>query len=91
MSEKLVLSEEQQKDLQTKKQAHDFVATAVHLLSTRVQFFHEEFHGANNTIEFLKSMVAQMRKDIEQIEPPVKEEAKPYNMDLTHVKADANG
>lgn len=76
--------------LKQKKAAHDYIATAVQILTTRVQFYAEEFEGIHQTVSFLKNMLAQIRTDIEKIEPPkAKDPAKPYSMDLTHVKAEA--
>lgn len=75
--------------LKQKKNAHDYIATAVQVLTTRVKFFHEEFEGIFQTVQFLRNMRDQIRKDIELIEPPKveSEPAKPYEMDLTHLKA----
>jgi len=73
--------------LKQKKAAHDYIATAVQVLTTRVKFFHEEFSGVFETVQFLRNMRDQIKKDIELIEPPKEEEPKaPYNMDLTHLK-----
>lgn len=74
--------------LKQKKAAHDYIASAVQVLTTRVQFYHEEFDGIFQTVQFLRNMRDQIRKDIELIEPPKEEQkAKPYEMDLTHIKA----
>lgn len=74
--------------LKQKKAAHDYIATAVQILTTRVQYLHEEFEGVHTTVQFLRNMRDQITKDIEKIEPPKAKEAKaPYNMDLSHVKA----
>ena len=75
--------------LKQKKAAHDYIATAVQVLTTRVQFYVEEFEGIHQTISFLKNMLAQIKADIEKIEPPKKHDPeKPFSMDLTHVKAE---
>lgn len=72
--------------LKQKKIAHDYVATAVQVLTTRVQFYAEEFDGVSQSIQFLRNLRDSIRKEIELIEPPTqKEDAKVYNMDLTHV------
>lgn len=75
--------------LKQKKAAHDFIATGIQVLTTRVQYYHEEFEGIHQTVSFLRNMRDQIKKDIEQIEPPQeKEQTKPYVMDLTHVKTE---
>jgi len=85
MSEQATVSQEE--ILKQKKSAHDYIATAVQVLTTRVQFYAEEFEGMHMTIQFLRNMRDQIRKDIELIEPPKEEpKAEPYKMDLTHVK-----
>ncbi len=73
--------------LKQKKAAHDYIATAIQVLTTRVQFYAEEFEGMHQTISFLKNMRQQIQDDIEKIEPPKpKDPSKPFSMDLTHVK-----
>ncbi len=77
--------------LAQKKAAHDYLATAIQVLTTRVQYYHEEFVGMHSTIIFLRGMRDQMVKDIEAIEPRKEEpQSKPSIMDLTHIKAEAN-
>lgn len=75
--------------LKAKKEAHDYVATAVQVMTTRVQFFYEEFEGVHQSVQFLRSFRDQIAKEIHELEPPTQAEAepaKPYLMDLTHVK-----
>lgn len=75
--------------LAQKKAAHDYVATAVQVLTTRVQFYAEEFEGIHQSIQFLRNFRDQIKREIEVIEPPApKENAKPLVMDLTHVKGE---
>jgi len=74
-----------------KKAAHDYVATAIEILTTRVRYYHEEFEGTHQTVQFLKNFRAQIEADITKLEPKKEEEPKvaaPYNMDLSHVKGE---
>lgn len=87
MSDQVELSQEEA--LKQKKSAHDYLATACHILKTRVQFYHEEFTGVFETVSFLENMRDQIRKDIEVVEPAKVEQKKPVVMDLTHVTAEA--
>lgn len=74
--------------LKAKKEAHDYVATAVQIMTTRTQFFYEEFEGVHQSVQFLRSFRDQILNEIHEIEPPIEPEVqKPYAMDLTHVKA----
>lgn len=85
MEKKAVSKEE---ILKAKKEAHDYVATAVQVLTTRTQFFYEEFEGVHQSVQFLRSFRDQILKEIHEIEPPVVSEdveKKPYIMDLSHV------
>lgn len=76
--------------LKQQKAAHDYIATAVQILTTRVQYYAEEFEGTHQTIQFLRNMLAQIKADIEKIEPPKpQDQSKPYSMDLTHVKGES--
>lgn len=69
--------------LKQKKVAHDYLATACHIIKTRVQFYHEEFMGVFETVSFLENMKAQILKDIEAAEPPKPEAPKaPYVVDV---------
>lgn len=79
---------QEQKDqkLDALKKSHDYYATAIQLLTTRVQYFHEEFQGVANVVQFLTHFRDTLKAEIEQIEPPKKEEKKTFDMDLTHVK-----
>jgi hypothetical protein len=84
------LAEEQaQADMLTFwKIAHDNHATVVHLLKTRVQFFHEEFLSIHNLVNFYSQLRDDLRVKIEQAEPPVAPEPKkPYVIDAGQVKA----
>lgn len=84
-----VLTEEQKNELNQKKAAHDYLATAINIITTRVHFYVEEFEGTWQTVSFLKNMLAQIKADIEKIEPPKPiEPQKPYIMDLSHVKGE---
>lgn len=91
MSENTNQTMSQDEMLKHKKIAHDYYASAIQVLTTRVQFFHEEFEGIFQTVQFLRNIRDQIKKEIEEIEPPTKkteEKAKPYVMDLTHVKGE---
>lgn len=76
--------------LKQQKAAHDYITTAIQILTTRVQFYVEEFEGTHQSVQFLRNMLAQIRADIEKIEPSKQEEkkakTKPYEMDLRHVQ-----
>lgn len=75
--------------LKQQKAAHDYIATAIQILTTRVQFYVEEFEGTHQSVQFLRNMLAQIKADIEKIEPSKPEEkakTKPYEMDLSHVQ-----
>lgn len=77
----------QASNLNALKQSHDLFATAIQVLTTRVQYFHEEFEGIQKVVSFLRVLRQQTQNDIEKIEPPKPEEPKaPYEMDLSHVK-----
>lgn len=87
MSEAQDQATTQANNLNALKQSHDLFATAIQVLTTRVQYFHEEFEGIDKTVQFLRVLRDQTKTDIEKIEPPKPEEAKaPYDMDLSHVK-----
>jgi hypothetical protein len=73
-------------NLEQLKKAHDYFATAVQILSTRCQFYHEEFQGIANTVQFLSHLRDDAKNKIEEVEPPTKEAKKSFEMDLTHVK-----
>jgi len=76
-------------DLKYLKLAHDKHATIVHLLSTRVQFFFEEFQSIQEMVAFYGALRDQLRAKIEEIEPPApKAPAKPYIVDLAKAEAD---
>jgi hypothetical protein len=76
-------------ELDTLKQAHDYYATAVQLLTQRCKYFHEEFQGVSNTVGFLKQLQAQVLTAIHKIEPPAEKVKENYEMDLSHVKGEA--
>jgi hypothetical protein len=73
-------------ELEQLKKAHDYFATAVNLITTRTQYYHEEFQAVSNVVQFITVLRDDAKKKIEEIEPPTKVEATPYNMDLTHIK-----
>ena len=73
-------------ELEQLKNAHDYFATAVNLITTRTQYYHEEFQAVSNVVQFITVLRDDAKKKIEEIEPPVKTESKPYDMDLTHIK-----
>lgn len=76
-------------ELDSLKSSYDYFASAVQVLSTRVQFYAEEFQGVANTINFLSTLRDQVKTKIEEIEPPVKaEKAQALDMDLTHLKVE---
>lgn len=77
---------EQKSQLDTLKSSHDYFASAVQVLSTRVQFYAEEFQGVANTINFLAALRDKVKADIEKIEPKVELKSVPLDMDLTHLK-----
>jgi hypothetical protein len=73
------------------KEAHDLVASAVQVLTTRVQYYHEEFEGMTKVVGFLRTTRDEYRKEIELIEPPAPKEApKAHVMDLTHIKGSSD-
>ncbi|WP_413581088.1 hypothetical protein [Bdellovibrio sp. HCB288] len=75
--------------LNQKKATHDYLASAIQILTTRVQFFHEEFEGVYTLVNFLRNFKAQVLAEIHEIEPPKEGEVqKPYLMDLSHVKGE---
>lgn len=68
--------------LEALKLAHDKHATIVHMLSTRFQFFAEEFNAVQSLISFYSALRDQVRAQVEAAEPPApKEKAKPYIVD----------
>lgn len=75
-----------QNELQSLKAAHDHFATAIQVLTTRVQYFHEEFQGISNVVHFLSVLRDDAKKKVEEIEPPVEKPKETYDMDLTHIK-----
>lgn len=75
-----------QENLDGLKKAHDYFATAVSLLTTRVQFYHEEFQGASNVVQFLSTLRDDAKAKVEQLEPKQEEPKAAFNMDLTHIK-----
>lgn len=77
--------EQKDQQLDSLKKSHDYYATAIQLLTTRIQYYHEEFQGVANTIQFLTHFRDTLRKEIELIEPP-KKDKQSFEMDLTHVK-----
>ena len=74
--------------LDYKKIAHDYYATAVEVLTTRIRYLPEEFEAIHQLITFLKQCKSEILADIHKEEPPVIEEkaTNVYDMDLKHVK-----
>lgn len=71
------------------KSAHDLYATIAYQYRHQFQFRHEEFEGVQKIIGFCEANANAILADIHKLEPPaLKEEAKPYVMDLTHVKGE---
>ena len=73
-------------DLDLKKIHHDNYATVAHMLSTRIRVKHKDMEPIYEAIAFAREMANTIRAEIELVEPPVVEEQKPFEMDLTHVK-----
>ena len=73
------MSEEQQKELQALKGAHDQYATTIHLLKTRNPYYFEEFEGIQAQVAFYSALKDQVLQKIHEIEPPKPQEPKkPY-------------
>lgn len=74
--------------LDYKKLAHDYYATAIELLTTRIRYAPEEFEGIHQTLAFLRQNKDAILADIHKEEPPKQEakESKVLEMDLTHLK-----
>lgn len=79
---------QQKTELDALKQAHDYYATAIQILTQRVKYFHEEFHSVMNTVAFFKHLQQETLNAIYKIEPPAKQDKKVLEMDLTHVKGE---
>lgn len=79
MKEKAHDKDQQLKEM---KQAHDYFATAAHILKTRVQFFVEEFQGIANILHFLEANQANLKKLIDEIEPPKEEKKEPHIIEV---------
>lgn len=80
--------------LDYKKIAHDYYATAIELLTTRLRYAPEEFEGVHQLIAFLRQNKDSILADIHKEEPPLPKQAQPsnvYDMDLTHVKGEEAG
>lgn len=74
---------EKQAQLAELKQAHDYFATAIHVMRTRVQWYFEEFDGVSHMVNFLETHRASTQKLIEEIEPPKpKEPQKPFEIEV---------
>lgn len=70
------------------KISHDNYATIAHLLSTRCQDKFMNMETIVEAINYAKEMALAIKTEVEKIEPPKEEEKKPFEMDLSHVKAD---
>ena len=75
-------------ELDALKRAHDHYATAIQILTQRVQYYHEEFQAVQNMVAFFEHLKEQTLQAVYKIEPPKKEDSKPLVMDLTHVKGE---
>lgn len=75
-------------ELEALKGAADYYGTVIMILTTRVSYYHEEFEGITNTVNFIKQLRAQVVAAIEKIEPPQVKKEEPLEMDLTHVTAE---
>jgi hypothetical protein len=75
-------------ELEQLKNAHDYFATAVNLITTRTKYYHEEFQAVSNVVQFITVLRDDAKKKIEEIEPPVVKTKETYNMDLSHVKGE---
>ena len=56
-------------DINELKKAHDYYITVAMILSSRVQFYAEEFQGVTEIIEFNKKMAQDLKVKIEELEP----------------------
>jgi len=75
--------------LDVKKLCHDNYLTIAHTMTTRCKTKQAELLPIVEAIAFANEMVKTIKEEIDLIEPPKeKEAAKPYEMDLTHVKAE---
>ncbi len=92
MSEKAKAPEKTPLDY--KKIAHDYYATAIELITTRIRYAPEEFEGVHQTLAFLRQNKDAILADIQREEPPQPKESKEnkvYDMDLTHLKNEKVG
>lgn len=55
-------------DINDLKKAHDYYVTVVMILSSRVQFYSEEFQSVTELIEFNKKMAQDLKAKIEDLE-----------------------
>lgn len=72
--------------LEQLKKAHTYFASAVQILTQRVQFYAEEFQTVSNTVAFLSHLRDDAWSKVQELEPAKSEEKKVYDMDLTHIK-----
>lgn len=82
------MSENTTTELDALKRAHDHYATAIQILTQRVQYYHEEFNAVQQMVAFFTHLKDHAYQAVIKIEPPAKEESKPLVMDLTHVKGE---
>lgn len=73
-------------DLMVKKIYHDNYSTCGQLLSTRVKHKHHAMAPVVESVSFCRKMAAELRAQIELVEPPKPAEPQAHVMDLTHIK-----
>ena len=64
-----------EKQLSDLKKIHDYHATTIHILRTRIQFYYEEFPGILELTAFLEQMCKELKAKIEELEPKVEPKA----------------
>lgn len=55
--------------LEELKKVHDYYALTLQILRTRIQFYFEEFEGVKELDGFYSKLVADIRANIEELEP----------------------
>jgi hypothetical protein len=63
------------------KKVHDYYASTLQILRTRIQFYFEEFAGVQELNAFYSKLLQDIRSDIEALEPKVEEPVKEEKVD----------
>lgn len=67
------------------KKLHDIHATTINILTSRIQFYFEEFKGVQEMIQLYTGLCEQLKKQIEELEKESKNVESPESTSGTPV------